>query len=90
MNQGVESYFSNVISTKKVPTKNLSADGTDLLTITEDEDELGFKYVFQTRLTKDTVNERIRGPHMMWDRAETYIDNNLQLVLNRLHEYYNS
>jgi hypothetical protein len=24
----------------------------------------------------------------MWPRNETYIDNNLQNVINRLHEYY--
>jgi hypothetical protein len=24
----------------------------------------------------------------MWDIPETYIDNNLQQILNRLHEYY--
>jgi len=44
--------------------------------------------LFQTRLTKETVNERIRSPMGMWTRNETYIDNNLQNVINRLHEYY--
>ena len=48
----------------------------------------GFKYVYQTRLTKETVNERMRSPMGMWDMKETYIDNNLQNVINRLHEYY--
>lgn len=88
MNQGIESYFSNVISTKKVPLKKLEPEKTDLLTVTEDEAEVGFKYVFQTRLTKDSVNERIRGPIGMWAKQETYIDNDLQLVLDRLGEYY--
>ena len=55
---------------------------------TPDNKEDGFKYVFQTRLTKETVNERIRSPMGMWPRNETYIDNNLQNVINRLHEYY--
>ena len=40
------------------------------------------------QLTKETVNERIRSPMGMWPRNETYIDNNLQNVINRLHKYY--
>ena len=87
-NNGVESYFSVVISSKKVPLKALKDYGSDLLTITPDEEALGFKYVFQTRLTKDTVGERMRGPLGLFETKETFIDNNAQLVLNRLHEYY--
>lgn len=60
----------------------------DLLNITPDEEALGFKYVFQTRLTKDTVGERMRGPLGLFETKETFIDNNAQLVLNRLHDYY--
>lgn len=89
MNNGIEAMFTNVISTKKVPVKKLENYQSDLLNITEDEDMLGFKYVFQTRLTKDTVNERIRAPLGMWEIPETYIDNDIQLVLDRLHHYYN-
>ena len=77
-----------VISTKKVPLKALKDYSNDLLTITPDEEALGFKYVFQTRLTKDTVGERMRGPLGLFETKETFIDNNTQLVLNRLHEYY--
>lgn len=87
-NNGVESYFSCIIAAKKVKLKDLESYGSDMLTITPEEEALGFKYVFQTRLTKDTVNERLRGPLGLWDAKETFIDNNMQLVLNRLHEYY--
>ena len=87
-NNGIESYFSQVISTKKVPLKALKDFKSDLLTITPQEEALGFKYVFQTMLTKETVGERIRGPMGMFDHMETYMDNNAQLVLDRLHEYY--
>lgn len=87
-NNGIESYFSVVISTKKVALKALKDYSNDLLTITPDEEALGFKYVFQTRLTKDTVGERMRGPLGLFETKETFIDNNAQLVLNRLHEYY--
>jgi len=87
-NNGVESYFSNVISTKKLTLKDLEGYKSKLLTITPEEEALGFKYVFQTKITKDTVGERIRGPLGLWDTQETFIDNNMQLVLDRLNEYY--
>lgn len=89
-NNGVESYFSCVISAKKIKLKDLANYQSDLLTVTPEEEALGFKYVFQTKITKETVNERLRGPLGLWDTNETYIDNNIQLVLDRLHEYYNS
>ena len=80
--------FSVVVSTKKMKLKDLEKYKNDLLTITEDDEDVGFKYVFQTRLTKDTVNERIRAPEGMWARNETFIDNDVSLVLNRIHEHY--
>lgn len=87
-NNGIESYFTVVIASKKVPLKTLKEYGSDLLTITPEEEALGFKYVFQTKITKDTVNERLRGPLGLFDTKETYIDNNMQLVFDRLQEYY--
>ena len=87
--KGIESFFSTVISTKKVLLKDLKGYENDMLDITEDDEMLGFKRVFQTRLTKETVNERIRGPIAMWDRNETYIDNDISQVIKRLQEYYN-
>lgn len=87
-NNGIESYFTVVIASKKVPLKNLKDYKSDLLNITPEEEALGYKYVFQTKLTKDTVNERLRGPLGLFETPETYIDNNMQLVLNRLKEYY--
>lgn len=87
-NQGVESYFSTVLYAKKRKLKDLSEYKSDLLNVTPQEEALGFKYVYQTQLTKDTVNERIRNPMGMWDTKETFIDNNAQAVINRLNEYY--
>lgn len=87
-NQGIESYFSCVIATKKLQLKTLKDYSNNLLVVTPEEEALGFKYVYQTKLTKDTVNERIRGPMGMFSTPETYIDNNIQLVLDRLHHYY--
>lgn len=87
-NSGIEAFFSFIISTKRLPITELEEYKNDLLTITEDEEILGFKHVFQTRLTRDTVNERIRGPNLMWAREETFINNDIQLILDRLNEYY--
>ena len=87
-NNGIESYFAMVIASKKLTLKALENYQSDLLNITPEEEALGFKYVFQTRLTKETVGERIRGPMGMWDAAETFIDNNMQLVIDRLRAYY--
>ena len=88
-NNGIESYFTIVMASKKVPLKALKDYNSPLLVITPEEEALGFKYVFQTKLTKETVNERLRGPLGLFNTKETYIDNNAQLVLNRLKEYYN-
>lgn len=87
-NNGIESYFSVVIASKKVQLKTLKDYGSELLSITPEEELLGFKYVFQCKLTKDTVNERLRGPLGLFSTKETYIDNNMQLVLNKLRNYY--
>ena len=87
-NNGIESYFSAVVSAKKMTIKALEGYESDLLTVTPEDEALGFKYVFQTKLTKETVGERIRAPMGLWSTAETYIDNDMQLVMHRLHEYY--
>ena len=88
MNTGIESYFSTVIGCKKLSLKRLEDYKSPLLTYNDEEELLEYKYVYQTKLTKDTINERIRSPMRMWDIPETYIDNNLQHILDRLHTYY--
>jgi hypothetical protein len=88
-NNGIESYFSCVIASKKVPLTALEKYQSTLLTITEEEESLGLKYVYQTRVTKETVNERLRGPMGLFGVNETFTDNNMQLILDRLHDYYN-
>jgi len=87
-NNGIESYFSIVIASKKVTLKSLKDYSSPLLTITPEEEALGFKYVYQVKITKETVNERLRGPLGLFNTKETYIDNNIQLVLDRLQDYY--
>jgi hypothetical protein len=87
-NNGIESYFSIVIAAKKVGLKTLEGYDSSMLDITPEEEALGLKYVFQTKLTKETVNERLRGPMGLFTGKETFIDNDVQLLLDRLHAYY--
>lgn len=87
-NNGVEAYFSTVVATKKVSLKDLEPYKSDLLHITETDELLGYKHVFQTQLTKATIGERIRSPMGMFSRAETFMDNDCGLLLKHLREYY--
>ena len=86
---GIEAYFSCVVAAKKVPLKVLKEYTSTLLDITPDDELLGYKYVYQTKLTKDSVHERIRSPLGMFSQQETYMDNDAQKLLSRLKEYYN-
>ena len=85
---GVEADFTTILSTKQMPLRKLEAYENSLLTITDQEREDGMKYVFCTRVTKDTVGEKMRSAIGLWKREELYIDNDLSLVFQRLKEYY--
>lgn len=87
-NNGVESYFSTVVSTKKIGLKELENYQNGLLHITDRDRAVGYKHVFQTNITKTTINEKIRSPMGMFADNETYIDNDAQQLLLRLKEYY--
>jgi len=86
--QGAEAFFSTVVAAKKIPLKELEGFKSDLLTITDEEKELGFKYVFQTRITSKTTGERIRSPMGLFSKQETYIDNDAQILLDHLNDFY--
>ena len=88
-NNGIEAYFSTVVAAKKVPIKELEKYQNDLLHISDEERELGFKHVFQTKITKGTTGERIRSPMGMFAKEQTYIDNDAQLLLDHLDKFYN-
>lgn len=87
-NNGVEAYFSTVVAARKMQLKELEPYKSPLLTVTEDEEDLGFKHVFQTRLTKNTVGCRIRSPMGMFSHNETYTDNCCQILLDHLARFY--
>lgn len=85
---GIEAYFSTVVATKKVSLKELLKFPNDLLNITEQDEAVGYKHVFQTQITKETIGERIRSPMGMFSQKEVYMDNDASLLLKRLEEYY--
>lgn len=87
-NNGIEAYFSTVVSTKRMSIKELESYSSKLLNITDEEKELGFKNVFQTQPTKKTIGERIRSPMGMFTKQETFMDNDAALLLDHLREYY--
>jgi hypothetical protein len=87
-NMGVESFFTTVVMSKQVPLRLVEPFKNALLNVNEDDKERGVKYVFQTRMTKESAGEKIRSPQGMWDKSETFIDNNMQYVLDRLNTYY--
>jgi len=87
-NNGIEAYFSTVVAAKKIALTELDKYGNKLLIISDEEKELGYKHVFQTRPTKSTTGERIRSPMGMFTKEQTYIDNDAQLLLNHLQQFY--
>jgi len=87
-NTGIESYFSAVISTRRMTIKDLGTYKSKMLNISPEEEMLGFKYCFQNKLTKDTIHSRIRSPMGMFKTEETFTDNCVQQTLDHLHKFY--
>lgn len=88
-NNGVEAYFSTVVATKKMSLEELEPYKNDMLHITDDDIAVGYKHVFQTRITKNTTGERIRSPMGCFTVAQTFIDNDCQQLLDHLNAFYN-
>lgn len=86
--KGLEAFFTTVINVSKVPIRELEKTPNALLTTSPREEALGFKHVFQTQTTKKTVGDRIRSPFGLFKDEELYINNDAQVVIDRLHEYY--
>lgn len=90
-NIGLEAYATLVVHAKKVPIDKLEEYdlGSPLLTITDKDRRRGYKHVFQTRSTSDSMHERMRAPIDFFDdMSEVYIDNNAFLIIKRWDEYY--
>lgn len=86
---GVEADFSIILAAKRVSLTALTGFENSMLNISRDEEEDGFKYVFQTRATKETVGEKMRSPMGLWSRKHLFIDNDVDAVLRHVKQYYN-
>lgn len=84
----VESYFTSVIGALRMDVGELKEYANELLVITPEEELAGYKHVFQTQPTQDTLDGRISTPMGMFDANETYIDNDVVKLLARMKEYY--
>jgi hypothetical protein len=85
---GLEAYFTTVMVARKVKIKELEKYNSTLLKISDREKMLGYKHVFQTLTTKQTVGDRIRSPLGLFTDDDTFIDNDVQLVIDQLVNYY--
>ena len=81
--------FSTIVTARKININDLAKYQNNLLTIDEEEELLGYKYVYQTKITKETVHHRIRSSMGLWTIPETFINNDANALLERLHQYYN-
>ncbi len=87
---GIEADYNIIVTAKKMPIKKLQPylDNNELLTLSDRDEAMGLKYVFQTSITKDTLNEKNRSPMDLWSESELYIDNDISLIIQRLNDYY--
>lgn len=85
--KGAELLFTNIFTAKCLDLTDLQPYENDLLTITDLDKKRGFKHVIQTQKTKETMNEPTRSLTDAFSIDETFIDCNLQLVLDRLHKF---
>ena len=72
----------------KMPLKDLKKFPNDMLDVTEMDEEVGYKHVFQTRTTKQTVGDRIRSPMGLFEQEQLYVDNDIAPVIKRMIQYY--
>lgn len=87
---GLEAFFTTVINCKKLTIKDILKEAEEgiSLQITDRDKNLGYMHVFQTRTVKTSVGDRIRSPWGLFSDAETYINNDAQIVIDRLMKYY--
>lgn len=85
---GIESYFSTVVSAKRLPVRKLKDVENDMFQLSPRDERIGVKHVFQTDVTKETVGERIRAPFDLFSEEQLYIDNDAQKLLDHLIAYY--
>lgn len=87
-NNGFEAFFSLVVHTKTISLRKLEKQKSKLLSISDAEEIMGIKYVYQVNKTKETSSDRIRSPMGMFPPTEPYMDNDAQLLSDALEMFY--
>lgn len=87
-NTGIEAFFSLNVTARTLPVKMLEEYPSEFLNITDDDRDLGYKHVFQVRKTKETTGSRIRGPMGLFEKGTVYTDNDVQMLLEVVHDFY--
>ena len=84
---GYEAYFNHVIYTTKLPinlANKILEEGVfanpEQFTISEQEKNV--KYAFVTQQTEEYALGRIRSDFGTWETNQTYINNDIQLVMD--------
>lgn len=87
---GLESYFNVVVYAQRMKIDKLKEldYNPELLHFTARDERLGFKHTFQVQPTKDVAEGRIRDLAGMWAENEIFIDNDAQLLMDHLSDYY--
>lgn len=85
---GPEADQTLIVTSKQMSVGKLEKHVNKNLVITEQERLRGMKYVFSVQLTKETVGDRTRAPWGFWNEDEMYIDNDVQIILDRWTEFY--
>ncbi|MCH9665532.1 MAG: ATP-binding protein [Gammaproteobacteria bacterium] len=97
--EGVEAYFQTIIGVKQLPLDQVLIKNVDpsksrtlrdfknpMLKITEREEMTGLKSVFQTMaIYNASALERIRSPKDVFTLDETFTDNNIQYIIDKLN-----
>ena len=88
---GVAAFFTVIVQAFRMTIKKMEKYKKDneLLEITPRDEALGYKYVFQTQTTKETIGDCIRGPFEMFAVQESFMDNDAQALLDVVDDFYN-
>ena len=86
--KGMEAFFSLNVTARAMPIKELDKHPSEYLVITEEERDIGYKHVFQVRKTKETTGSRIRGPMGLFPNSTVYTDNDAQMLLDVVRDFY--
>ena len=85
---GIETDFTTIVEVLVLKTKQLKGIKNKYLNVTKEDKEDGIKRVFLTRKHKFAKHSKARSQHLLFDRNELFIDNDIQSVIDKLDKYY--